>query len=154
MSDRIVSAAYSTLFAVANAAKEAKTVNFTTYRVTPITYPGLANMDSGDAGVMPDHPSAPPESSLDVPPVFRQWSLTRTAQGDVFFGLSQLLLPQLCAVDESFLWCQNRAYLSGGSAWMVYSGFVVVTRDAFGECTLPKPCSGTFPRTQPTRLAV
>jgi hypothetical protein len=24
-------------------------VNFTTYRVTPITYPGVTNMDSGDA---------------------------------------------------------------------------------------------------------
>jgi hypothetical protein len=29
----------------------AATVNFTTYRVTPIHYPGLANMDSGDAAV-------------------------------------------------------------------------------------------------------
>lgn len=41
------------------------------------------------------------------------------AYGDVMFGLSQLLLPQLCAIEPSFLWCQNRKYLSGGSAWMV-----------------------------------
>jgi len=86
--------------------------NFTTYRVTPITYPSLANMDSGDAA------------------------------GDVFFGMSQLLLPQLCATDPSFLWCQNRAYLSGGSAWMVYSGFKVVTRDVYGEYEPCNPCQG------------
>jgi hypothetical protein len=61
-------------------------------------------------------------------------------QGDIFFGLSQLLLPQLCAVEPTFLWCQNRAFLSGGSAWMVYSGFVVVTRDAFGEYEPCNPC--------------
>lgn len=90
-------------------------MNFSTYRVTPITYPGVTNMDSGDAA------------------------------GDVMFGLEQLLLPQLCLTDPSFLWCENRKYLSGGSARMVYSEFVIATRDAYGEYQACNPCSGQAP---------
>eukprot|EP00041_Stephanoeca_diplocostata_P029443 m.868504 g.868504 ORF g.868504 m.868504 type:complete len:568 (-) comp23563_c0_seq4:558-2261(-) len=96
-----------------------KTVNFTTYRVTPITYTGITNMDSADA------------------------------YGDVMFGLSQLLLPQLCAIEPSFLWCQNRKYLSGGSAWMVYRSFVMTSRAAFGEYEACNPCSGQKPAHPP-----
>ena len=56
-------------------------------------YTGLTNMDSGDA------------------------------RGDAYFGLSQLVLPQLCALEPSFLWCANRQYLSDGAAHMVYTEF-------------------------------
>jgi hypothetical protein len=83
-------------------------VNVTVYRTTPINYTGLTNMDSGDA------------------------------RGDVMFGMSQLLLPQLCAVEPSFLWCQNRQYLSGGSAHMVYSEFAVEADSRFGDYA---PCN-------------
>jgi len=55
-----------------------KTTNVTVFRVTPITYPGIENMDSGDEG------------------------------GDVMFGLSQLLLPQLCAIEPSVRCCSYR----------------------------------------------
>ena len=44
-------------------------VNLTLYRVTPLGYSGLTNMDSGNAA------------------------------GDVYFGISQLLLPQMCITD-------------------------------------------------------
>ena len=44
---------------------------------------------------------------------------TGDAAGDTYFGLSQLLLPQLCAVEPDFLWCENRKFLSGGKARMV-----------------------------------
>ena len=54
-----------------------------------IQYTGVTNMDTGDAA------------------------------GDTYFGLSQLLLPQLCAVEPDFLWCENRKFLSGGKARMV-----------------------------------
>ena len=45
---------------------DARLLNLTIYRVTPINYTGVTNMDTGDAA------------------------------GDVMFGLNQLLLPQLC----------------------------------------------------------
>jgi hypothetical protein len=65
----------------------------TTYRLAPKTgnadRTGLTNVDSGDAG------------------------------GDALFGLSNLLLPQLCAIEPSFLWCENEGSLSGGEQWMV-----------------------------------
>jgi hypothetical protein len=41
------------------------------------------------------------------------------ANGDVYFGLAQLVLPQLCVEDPGFLWCQNRKFLSDGAAHMV-----------------------------------
>ena len=44
------------------------------------------------------------------------------------FGLANLLLPVLCPDNPDFLWCRNRAYLSGGSAHMVYTEFEVSTR--------------------------
>ena len=78
------------------------------YRVTPVNYTGLVNMDSSDPA------------------------------GDVMFGLNQLLLPFMCPLDPDFLWCQNRQYLSGGSAHMVYSNFHLDSRDAFGEYS---PCN-------------
>ena len=68
------------------------------------------------------------------------------ARGDAYFGLSQLVLPQLCAIEPSFLWCQNRQYLSDGSAHMVYTEFVIESRDAYGEyqaCN-PDPHTGVF----------
>eukprot|EP00040_Diaphanoeca_grandis_P040022 m.260964 g.260964 ORF g.260964 m.260964 type:complete len:572 (+) comp40978_c0_seq1:110-1825(+) len=92
------------------------TINFTTYRVTPIQDTGMTNMDTGDQ------------------------------YGDVYFGLAQMLLPQLCVEEPSFLWCENRAYLSGGKSQMVYSEFVVTTRDAFGEYQPCNPCSGQAPK--------
>lgn len=84
--------------------------NVTVYRTTPSNYTGLTNMDSGDA------------------------------RGDVYFGLAQLLLPQLCVADPGFLWCQNRKFLSGGKAHMVYTEFVVQTRSgAFGDYAACNP---------------
>ena len=62
----------------------------TVYRLSPksgdAAVSGLTNVDSGNAA------------------------------GDALFGLSNLLLPQLCAVEPSFLWCENRGSLSGGGA--------------------------------------
>jgi hypothetical protein len=76
----------------------------TVYRVTPIDKEGLANMDSADAA------------------------------GDVYFGLSQLLLPFACAHGQgNSLWCANRKWLSGGTSWMVYRSFNVDVRLPFGE---------------------
>jgi hypothetical protein len=42
---------------------------------------------------------------------------TAQAAGDVYFGLSQLLLPYMCTGrDEHMsLWCNNRKWLSGGA---------------------------------------
>ena len=71
----------------------------TVYRVTPINYTGLVNMDSSDAA------------------------------GDVMFGIEQLVIPFLCPLDPSFLFCTNRKYLSGGSAHMVYRKFDLEVRD-------------------------
>ena len=52
----------------------------------------------------------------------------------------------LCPAMPSFLWCQNRKFLSGGHAHMVYSEFVVsVKDDRFGDCESRRsnfpPCS-------------
>eukprot|EP00656_Telonema_subtile_P048366 TRINITY_DN5749_c0_g1_i1.p1 TRINITY_DN5749_c0_g1~~TRINITY_DN5749_c0_g1_i1.p1 ORF type:complete len:267 (-),score=47.51 TRINITY_DN5749_c0_g1_i1:157-957(-) len=92
------------------------TTNITIYRLTPINYTGVTNMDTGDAA------------------------------GDVMFGLNQLLLPQLCPQEPSFVWCANRQYLSGGGASMVYTEFVVEADIRFGEynkCN-PDPATGVF----------
>jgi hypothetical protein len=62
--------------------------NITVYRITPVTMPGVANMDSADAA------------------------------GDIAFGLSQLLLPFICSnpmMEHSFVWCQNRKWLTNSS---------------------------------------
>eukprot|EP01062_Namystynia_karyoxenos_P030191 TRINITY_DN22572_c0_g1_i1.p1 TRINITY_DN22572_c0_g1~~TRINITY_DN22572_c0_g1_i1.p1 ORF type:complete len:550 (+),score=168.64 TRINITY_DN22572_c0_g1_i1:79-1650(+) len=88
-------------------------VNVTVYRLTPINYTGVTNMDTGDA------------------------------TGDATFGLSQLLLPVLCPADPSFLWCQNRQYLSGGTAHMVYTEFVVETQPRFGDYAACNPNKDT-----------
>jgi hypothetical protein len=91
----------------AMAAASFATTDVAVYRLWPKTGDaasfGLTNVDSGDAG------------------------------GDALFGLSQLLLPQLCAVEPSFLWCENRGHLSGGKQWMVYTEYTVTTKSAFGE---------------------
>jgi hypothetical protein len=106
--------------AVAVAATPSAWTNSTTltvYRVTPIDKEGLANMDSADAA------------------------------GDVYFGLSQLLLPFACANNQgNSLWCANRKWLSGGNAWMVYRSFQVDVRLPIGEyarCN-PDPQTGEF----------
>ena len=87
------------------------------YRVTPINYTGLVNMDSSDPA------------------------------GDVLFGIMQLELPFLCPHMPDMLWCANRKYLSGGSAHMVYRKFELQVRhDVFGdyaECN-PDPDTGVF----------
>eukprot|EP00754_Rhynchopus_humris_P032231 Rhum_TRINITY_DN15390_c0_g1::Rhum_TRINITY_DN15390_c0_g1_i10::g.154186::m.154186 len=89
----------------------------TVYRVTPINYTGLVNMDSSDAA------------------------------GDVMFGLNQLALPFLCAYEPDFIWCDNRQYLSGGTAHMVYSKFELEARDglmgSYQMCN-PDPNTGVF----------
>lgn len=61
------------------------------------------------------------------------------------FGLNQLLLPVICPKFPDFGWCANRHYLSGGSAHMVYTEFVVKTR-SFGDYAAcnPDPVTGTF----------
>ena len=77
--------------------------SMTVYRVTPIDKPGLSDMDSADGA------------------------------GDVYFGLSQLLLPYACSDGGgNSLWCANRKWLSGGTAWMVYRSFEVDVRLPFG----------------------
>lgn len=97
------------------AAADFPTTDVTVYRLWPKTGDadsfGLTNVDSGDAG------------------------------GDALFGISQLLLPQLCAIEPSFLWCENRGHLSGGKQWMVYTEYTVTTKAAFGEYTPCNPCS-------------
>ena len=107
--------ALATLATVAVATADVATTDVTVYRVWPKTgdadYFGLTNVDSGDAG------------------------------GDALFGISQLLLPQLCAVEPSFLWCENRVHLSGGAQWMVYTEYTVTTKSAFGEYAPCNPCS-------------
>ena len=89
----------------------------TTYRLWPrngkASVGGLQNVDSGDAA------------------------------GDALFGLSNLLLPQLCAVEPDFLWCENRGSLSGGNQWMVYTEYTVKTK-VFGEYTPCNPCQSHF----------
>jgi|EP01047_Picozoa_sp_COSAG01_P066203 hypothetical protein len=88
----------------------------TAYRITPIEDEGVMNMNTADAA------------------------------GDVYFGLSQLLLPYLCANGDNMLWCANRKWLSAGSAWMVYRKFTVEARLPFGEyqpCN-PDPTTGIF----------
>ena len=87
--------------------------NHTVYRVTPINYTGITNMDSGDA------------------------------KGDVMFGLSQLLLPVLCPSAPDFTWCANRQYLSDGSAHMVYSEFVIAADPRMGDYAACNPNSTT-----------
>ena len=90
-------------------------VDVTVYRLAPLTgnadVTGLTNVDSGDAG------------------------------GDALFGLSQLLLPQLCAVEPSVLWCQNRRDLSGSGNPMGYTEYTVSTRPAFGDYAACNPCT-------------
>merc|ERR1712166_1739903 len=65
--------------------------NISIYRLTPINYTGVTNMDTGDAA------------------------------GDVMFGLNQMLLPQLCPMEPDFTWCANRQYLSGWCSHGVHS---------------------------------
>ena len=57
-------------------------VVFTTYRITPRNYSGLANVDSGNAA------------------------------GDVYFGLYELALPIICENDPSLINCENIPILS------------------------------------------
>lgn len=91
--------------------------SITVYRVTPIDKAGLANMDSADAA------------------------------GDVYFGLSQLLLPYACdGGGGNSLWCRNRKWLSGGTAWMVYRSFEIDARlplGVYARCN-PDPQTGIF----------
>ena len=95
------------------------------YRVTPVNYTGLVNMDSSNAA------------------------------GDVMFGLNQLLLPFMCPLKPDFLWCQNRQYLSGGAAHMVYSKFNLQSKNAFGDYAAcnPDPVTGVFGCTHFTNVS-
>lgn len=73
---------------------------------------------------------------------------TADAAGDVYFGLSQLLLPYMCTGHDEHmsLWCNNRKWLSGGTAWMVYRKFVIEAKEPFGQyspCN-PSPDTGVF----------
>ena len=91
--------------------------SLTVYRVTPIDKAGLGDMDSADGA------------------------------GDVYFGLSQLLLPYACdGGGGNSLWCANRKWLSGGSAWMVYRSFEIEARlplGVYARCN-PDPQTGVF----------
>ena len=100
----------------------AGSTNLTLYRITPLTMPGVANMDTADAA------------------------------GDVAFGLSQLLLPFICSnpmMEHTFVWCQNRKWLtnsSDASRLMVYRRFTVEARLPLGiysRCN-PDPNTGVF----------
>ena len=98
---------------LSSAAAQGDFTDVTTYRLWPKNGNadtfGLTNVDSGNAA------------------------------GDTLFGLSNLLLPQLCAIEPSFLWCQNRGSLSGGAQWMVYTEYTVGAK-AFGEYAACNPC--------------
>ena len=80
------------------------------YRITPIHDVGVRDMNTADA------------------------------PGDVYFGVSQLLLPYLCAEpnEGNMVWCSNRKWLSGGTTWMVYREFDVSIRLPFGVYS---PCN-------------
>lgn len=101
----------------AAAAAAAEWQNVTVYRVTPMADEGVRNMNTADAA------------------------------GDIYFGVSQLLLPYMCDGSSSVgIWCNNRKWLSGGSAWMVYRKFVIEARLPFGSyspCN-PDPATGVF----------
>jgi hypothetical protein len=58
-------------------ASAAAAETLTTYRITPLNYTGLTDMDSGDAA------------------------------GDAFFGLFELVFPILCRDDPTFLDCRD-----------------------------------------------
>eukprot|EP00658_Telonema_sp_P-2_P061336 TRINITY_DN50042_c0_g1_i1.p1 TRINITY_DN50042_c0_g1~~TRINITY_DN50042_c0_g1_i1.p1 ORF type:complete len:396 (-),score=75.78 TRINITY_DN50042_c0_g1_i1:425-1612(-) len=87
--------------------------NITIYRLTPMNYTGVTNMDTGDAA------------------------------GDTMFGMNQLTLPQLCPSTPDFTWCANRQYLSGGGAKMVYTEFVVEAEARFGQYNACNPDNET-----------
>jgi hypothetical protein len=100
----------------------ANSTNLTLYRITPLTMPGVANMDTADAA------------------------------GDIAFGLSQLLLPFICSnpmMEHTFVWCQNRKWLTNSSdstRQMVYRRFAVQARMPLGvysRCN-PDPKTGVF----------
>ena len=129
--------------ATVGAAAAARWTNITVYRTTPMNYTGLTNMDSGDAGGdatfgLSQVRSAPPErSALLLPDAHPRYSLSTF----------QLLLPVMCPDVPNFQWCENRAYLSDGTAHMVYTEFVVAVREhTFGEYAAcnPNATTGVF----------
>lgn len=88
----------------------------TLYRVSPIAYPGLMNMDTGDPA------------------------------GDIGFGLWELLMPMQCKVRPgqpsgghhgggSSIGCANGTghYIHPGAATNVYEQFVVTTNPLLGN---------------------
>ena len=90
------------------------------YRVTPSDVEGLADMDSADSA------------------------------GDLAFGLSQLLLPEICQDPmNNPIWCGNRKFLtnaSNTSRIMVYRSFNISVRLPFGayaRCN-PDHTTGVF----------
>lgn len=61
--------------------------------------------------------------------------------------LVPLRVPQCCFIAMSMrARCDNRKWLSGGAAWMVYREFVIEARQPFGAyspCN-PDPTTGVF----------
>eukprot|EP00239_Pterosperma_sp_CCMP1384_P009325 CAMPEP_0197860926 /NCGR_PEP_ID=MMETSP1438-20131217/36626_1 /TAXON_ID=1461541 /ORGANISM="Pterosperma sp., Strain CCMP1384" /LENGTH=485 /DNA_ID=CAMNT_0043477941 /DNA_START=92 /DNA_END=1549 /DNA_ORIENTATION=+ len=94
-----------------------KTVNVTVYRITPLNYTGMTNMDTGDAA------------------------------GDAFFGLYELTFPILCADPalKQLINCENVPILNI-PGYNVYTEFLLEAVDRFGEymeCN-PNPNTGIF----------
>lgn len=78
--------------------------NITVYRITPRNYTGMTNFDTGDA------------------------------QGDVFFGIYELGIPELCQSQSSarLPQCENVPILSIPN-FNVYGEFLLEYEDRFGE---------------------
>jgi len=91
--------------------------NITVYRITPRNYTGMTNLDTGDA------------------------------RGDVFFGIYELSIPELCKSQSSshLPQCENVPILSIPN-FNVYEELIMEYEDRFGEyneCN-PNPSTGIF----------
>merc|ERR1719272_627756 len=124
---KIISVAAVALLASQSAARSVERVQanveahptdtMTVYRITPRNYTGLTNLDSGDA------------------------------HGDVFFGIYELAIPELCRGSQArgLPQCQNIPILSIPN-FNVYEQFTVEYDTRFGhynECN-PDPVTGIF----------
>ena len=110
---RVVQAVPSPNSSSSSSSSSSNWTNITVYRITPIQDRGVTNMNTADAA------------------------------GDVYFGFSQLLLPYMCAAGGHGTWCNNRKWLSGGTAWMVYRKFILEVKRPFGTCK-PRPTPRDF----------
>ena len=116
--------------------------NVTVYRVTPMADTGVLNMNTADGMYRSNT-----HHNLISRDISDRLLVVVLAAGDIYFGVSQLLLPYMCDGSSSVgIWCNNRKWLSGGNAWMVYRSFIIEARTPFGSyspCN-PDPKTGVF----------